>query len=907
MTDDALLKLWGKTDPNDPDAFHPLLYHMLDVAAVCEALLHRFPPPDPLSLQWVAYLASLHDIGKADPLFQGKVPELVEPLRDLGLDIPPSPDPFRHEARSAEWVMRHLMQSYGWNRRSAGVVSLALHGHHGDFASPGNAEEQTHPARFAQWHALRDALAAALFALLVPPPLRFDQFEDASVAGVRLSGVIVLADWIASNEELFHYRALAMEAPSPAHYLAAARVEAARVVGRLQLGTARPAPPETPPLSFPAIWPHLPDRRPTQRALEDVCLTNLPPPGLAIIEAPMGEGKTEAAIYLAEHWRRATGRDGAYIALPTAATSNQMHDRYAAFIAERHPAAARPRLVHGMAWLLDDDSPLAPPNLDADEEDAAEQARSLDWFRPTKRALLAPEGVGTIDQALMAALHVRHGFLRLLGLGSKVLIVDEVHAYDAYMTTILERLLAWCRALGTPVILLSATLSHAQKQRLAHAYAGSAPLPPAADVHDPYPLLTFVSPEGDARMAPVRGTDALRRRLRIQCHRGLLHDPDATARLVAVQVSAGGCACVLANTVNTAQAIYRALLRMRDSDPEFKDTLRDCELLLFHARFRAERRQDVERQVVDLFGSNARKEGKPTRPRRAILVATQVVEQSLDVDFDVMVSDLAPVDLLLQRSGRLHRHERGIRPTGSDPVLHVLLPDAGSYDFGNTGRIYQPEPLLRTLALLAAYPEFHLPAHFRPLIEGCYGEAPLPDGVVDPACLARAAADHQQALAREASLARQHLIPEPNPRAFRLTETGARPVDEADEGEAADYFHARTRLGDRTRAALALHDPDLVDVTRADYPPERALLRRLFLQKVDIPAWWLNGLLDAEGREPDFTGPKWLRHHLVIPMTDWEWRGLHQASDGHRRPVILRDDPALGLLRIAEGETNGDL
>jgi CRISPR-associated endonuclease/helicase Cas3 len=147
------------------------------------------------------------------------------------------------------------------------------------------------------------------------------------------------------------------------------------------------------------------------------------PPGLAIIEAPTGDGKTEAAIYLAEHWRRAAGRDGLYLALPTAATSNQMHARYAEFLRRRRPEV-RPLLVHGLAWLLDGASPVAgsETNGDADERHVARE-----WFRTTRRALLAPEGVGTVDQAMLAALHVKHGVLRLLGLSAKVLIIDEVH------------------------------------------------------------------------------------------------------------------------------------------------------------------------------------------------------------------------------------------------------------------------------------------------------------------------------------------------------------------------------------------------------------------------------------------------------------------------------------------------
>ncbi len=183
-------------------------------------------------------------------------------------------------------------------------------------------------------------------------------------------------------------------------------------------------------------------------------------PGLAIIEAPMGEGKTEAGIYLASQWMARAGLTGLYIGLPTAATSNQMHGRVVDFLS-KHDADATVRLVHGMAWLLDEQSPDKPPEIyGTTSNDASE------WFRPTRRSLLAPFGVGTVDQALLASLHVRFGLLRLFGLSRSVLIIDEVHAYDAYMTTILDSLLRWCAALGIPVILLSATLPAIRREQL---------------------------------------------------------------------------------------------------------------------------------------------------------------------------------------------------------------------------------------------------------------------------------------------------------------------------------------------------------------------------------------------------------------------------------------------------------
>jgi len=851
---------------------------MLDVAATCGALLPRFGAALPVPPAWVVYLAGIHDIGKADPFFQNKEPVLAERLREAGIDVPKTVWPFRHEARSADWLREHLTRGCGWANDVTDLACQAVRGHHGDFQvdEPRLDEPcQLHPI----WSELRNALAAAFADTLGVPSSPPAVPAHVSRAGAALAGLIVLSDWIASNPELFQYASLPRQVMTT-QYLAAAQDEARRALAHLHFD----GPPEpSAPRSFAAMWPKCRPLRPTQQALVALCERGVRP-GLAIIEAPPGDGKTEGAVYLAERWRHATRRNGAYLALPTAATSNQMHGRYAGFLATERPGTA-PVLVHGMAWLLDDASPTAISETygDADEPDLARN-----WFRNMRRALLAPEGVGTVDQALLAALHVKHGVLRLLGLASKVLIIDEVHAYDEYMSTIMRRLLEWCRAMEVPVILLSATLSSRQKRELAEAYGGAGALPQMAEL-EPYPLLTFVPLQGDTLTVPVQ--DTRRREVRLQRHPGLLFDAPGTASLAAEQVQGGGCASVVVNTVADAQAVYSALKAACPANTE---------LLLFHARFRAERRQEVEGLVVRRFGRDG-----AGRPARAILVATQVVEQSLDVDFDVMLSQLAPVDLLLQRAGRLHRHDRGPRPTGPEPVLHLLLPSDGCFDLGLTGRIYQHYPLLRTLALLHGRTALGLPADFRGLVEACYADGPIPKGVVPQQALTQAELDWGQARGEAEALARAHLIPVPSPREFRLALAPRRPVGEAEEGDAADYFHAQTRLGVPRTRALILHDKALAKLTHSDAAPSREALRRLMLQTADLPAWWLRGLKAADGLTDIREGPRWLRGWAIIEMPDADWRGV----DKQGRAVTLRDDPELGLLREisnTKGEADAD-
>jgi CRISPR-associated endonuclease/helicase Cas3 len=879
-------QLWAKSEP-----YHPLWCHLLDIAAVCKALMVRFGGIDPLPEAWVLYIVALHDIGKADVHFQNKNEEEAERLKAYGFCLPDEVTRFRHEARSADWMLESLRDA-GWDFAAADVVSKATRGHHGNFLA-GKAPdedycEQEYPKRMAIWAPLRQLLADLVRHVLNVQAFKLDRFESASAAGIKLTGLIVLSDWIASNNDVFRYDKLPREADTDDYYAAAVN-EGRLAVQRLALDIGTDQIAGSCPVPFKTIFPKIGEPRPSQRTLESLCLAGLPP-GLLIVEAPMGEGKTEGAFYVAEHWRRTAGRSGTYFALPTMATSNQMHGRYKEFLANRHPELPVPRLIHGMAWLVDKDTPESPPQIgDRGPAGLEERATSLEWFRNSKRALIAPEGVGTIDQILRGALNVKHGFLRFLGLSSRVLIMDEIHAYDEFMTTLIERVLEWCKALQIPVILLSATLSLRQKTRLVAAYGGTLPIIIRDEEEDPYPLVTFTGLNGETKVHKVQSSGSPRK-VHMACHVGVLGDSDAVADLAVESVKKGGCICVFANTVRSAQAIFEAVKRRR---------ARGCRIILYHARFRAEKREAIEKQVMRAFG---RGEGHK-RPRRAVLVATQVAEQSLDVDFDAMISELAPIDLLLQRSGRLHRHDR-VRPTGlEEPTLQILLPAPGEFkDFGGTGWVYEHEALLRTIALLYIKNEIELPTDFRPLVEGCYSDRMIdpcivPQDVLDIAQQVRIKAEEDQA-----NKARTHLIPEPDPSDFLLA-LAPRAKMEGEEGEGASYFRPQTRLGGDTFQALVLHDPALVALTRSDQPPRRAVLRKLFLQKVSLQNWWLLGVKPDHGYELMRPTGSWLRNHVVIPVVNGQWRGI--AKNGEI--VTLKDDRDLGLTLVKEEAFDGDV
>ncbi|MHB0999619.1 MAG: CRISPR-associated helicase Cas3' [Armatimonadota bacterium] len=870
------LKLWAKSNP-----YHPLWCHLLDTAAVCRYLLPKFGRIEAIPDSWMEYFAAMHDIGKADVCFQNKDPELADILRDNSLSLPVEIQPFRHEARSAKWLKKHLIDNCNLTESVAETISQGIRGHHADFNSNAYREDCDYPERYRTWQSIRKDLSDLVTRILGIDDVPFDvlEFVNSSVVGVKIAGITVLSDWIASNSELYKFTSISSN-NDPADYWNAACILADSTVQRLLPNPATDQYDLSTP-KFTDLWPACSELRASQKAVEDACVDGINP-GLAIIEAPMGEGKTEAAIYLAECWGKILKRDGVYIAMPTQATSNQMYGRYSEFLNRAKLNFSDPYLIHGMAWLIDDISPVNASNLCG--EDSDEESLSREWFHNAKRALLAEHGVGTIDQALMAALNVKFGFLRLLGLSSKILIIDEVHAYDEYITSILRRLLTWCRVLNIPVIMLSATLSGKQKKSLVEAYGGNTnSITFASD--DLYPLLTFVQFDGEALTRPADVSLCQKKTIGLEMHRGMLGDAPSTAKLAMDLVDHGGCACVLANTVNSAQSIFKELQAAGAED-----------IYLFHARFRAEKRNGVERDVLNLFGKDAGKNGNPLRPGKAILVATQVVEQSLDLDFDVMITELAPIDLLLQRSGRLHRHDRGDR---GNPILHVLLPESESDpQFGGTGYVYSKELLLRTMGVLRKNDQFNLPDDFRSLIEACYGDNPEMPSVISEDIMSEAIRDRTLKLAKERDEARRYLITEPCKDFFSLAEM-SKPVSENEDGEQVSYLRAQTRLGDDSRAVLVLNDDVLITAARSNQAPSRDILRRIFLQRVNIIAWQLTDVLPRDGYDAMFEGANWLRGSLVLPMRDRKWCGI----TGKDRQVEITDDDTLGIVyKMIAGE-----
>jgi CRISPR-associated endonuclease/helicase Cas3 len=370
-------------------------------------------------------------------------------------------------------------------------------------------------------------------------------------------------------------------------------------------------------------------------------------------------------------------------------------------------------LSHGAAALKDDYQNTVC-RLDQVYDQEGKGVFASEWHTARKRTLLSPYGVGTLDQGLMGVVRSRHQFVRLFGLAGRTIILDEIHAYDLYTSTLLERFLEWAAVLGSPVIALSATLPTTTRQRLLSAYASGCGQSPPALPAAQYPRITAFT-EGEAMAQSFAASEHVRRSLGIEWK----PDADWTADLEQLLAAEGGCVAIICSTVNRAQAVFQRL----------QSHFSDEELGLFHGRFLFKDRERIEQDCLRKFGK-----GKDHRPHRFVLVATQVIEQSLDVDFDLMISDLAPIDLLLQRSGRLHRHTRDWRPAAlNTPQLWIVDPvlkPESKADFQDSGYIYDRHILLRSWLTLRQRPHVELPEETDDLIESVYDlDKSIPEGL----------------------------------------------------------------------------------------------------------------------------------------------------------------------------------
>lgn len=919
-----LRSLWAKTSAPGPDdadrGTHPLACHLLDAASAAEALWEYALAPATRRLiaratggspesarRAVITLAAIHDLGKATPAFARRHAPSHDTLVAHGLRFPSVATETNHALLGGYLIKIHRQRIVANGdpslaKRAAEIVA----GHHGVFAAPteiggppiiegaGLRPPHDAPWRDAQGH-LVSRVADALHT--VSDGWGIDSLSDTDrPACAAISGLIIVADWLASSEDDFPY-ATAPELPNLTDYLQASRQRARRLLDRLAWHDL-PAP--DPAIPFDRLF----GLAGGPNALQAATRAPRPDgPALVVVEAPMGLGKTEAALDVFDRAARDAGQNGTYVGLPTQATANGLFDRLAAFVRRRHPhTTANVQLLHGQAQLAAAFAPLvttdATTNRDITptgihDDSTSDGTSSADgtvvaaaWFQGSRRGLLAPFGAGTVDQAMMAALRTRFLPLRLLGLAGKVIVVDEVHAYDIYMTTIIERLLAWLAALDCTVVLLSATLPRARRDDLAEAYRSGLlrriPLAleerpaPAATT---YPRVTWVTATATRTDAFALTTPS--RRVQLWRRPDPNADLDAFGSWLAATLAAGGCAVVICTTVRRAQALHRALSHWFDGDADDGEPILD----LFHARFPFAWREAIELRVRRRFGAPGRTVANPNgehipvrRPHRAVLVATQVVEQSLDLDFDLLVTESAPGDLLLQRMGRVHRHDRPVRPLGLEMPTVCLLepPDRadGTPDYARDQvAVYAEAPLLRAALALAGRNDLALPDDIDAIVEATYANG-RPEGVSDAWAARLADADAAVAThaADEATQAVNRVVPWPwtgtDLRELTAISNGGALAE--DDPSVHRYLRAQTRLGDESVALVCLlddghgvracGDPPGTDLppNALDAAPDHDITRRLLRAVVGVSD---RGLVPTLRATP--TPPGWARHPLL--------------------------------------------
>lgn len=742
--------LAAKSRQGQQDGWLPIWAHLFDAAGVMEQLLTRWCPNmagDRVRLsnqEWTrlcGFLALVHDIGKCTPVFQSKImvhiPELSARFEELGIEVPDNHaflDPGKTpHGLSGEAILLHLGCPPG--------VAAVVGAHHGRPQEIGDDVEEwleVYEENFygldgeessagEQWETLwKEWLDLALHACGYSGVEDLPQMDIPSQ--VLATGMLIMADWIASNPTYFPLLELGDTGRCLTYPL---RVQD----GWKKLNLPQRWHPDTACMDvlefqkrFGFIWNSV--QQEMVRAIEESRQ-----PGIFILEAQMGVGKTEAALAGAELIAGKLGCSGIFFGLPTQATANGIFPRLKQW-AQRQSEQARHgiRLAHGMAELNEAYQAVFH-GAAVQNEDAGEKGLVVHpWFEGRKQTLLSEFVIGTVDQLLMAALKQKYVMLRHLGLAGKVVIVDECHAYDAYMNRYLDRALNWLGTYGVPVILLSATLPARRRRELIFAYQNTAvPKEERLDweASQSYPLLTWTD-----------GSEVRQRDIQVDQPPRLVQMEQADGRqipaLVKQAVSKGGCVGIVVNTVRQAQQLAQELHDLFPGHP----------VLLIHSRLLMADRSEREAELLRVLGKGS----TPEQRNGVIVVGTQILEQSLDIDFDFLITQLCPMDLLLQRLGRLHRHERQ-RPEGLDKAVCAVL-DRDTPDDG-TIAVYGKWLLYRTSQLLPE--QIVLPTDISPLVQQTYRAGDEILSKEDPAFLFWQ--EHQQNVKQKESRAQGFRLP----------------------------------------------------------------------------------------------------------------------------------------------------
>ncbi|GAT17958.1 CRISPR-associated helicase Cas3' [Secundilactobacillus silagei] len=770
------LDLWAKKKTVEgKQLWLPLLAHLIDTEKTINFLFNTWLSSGTKKFlttsmseeklqKLVKFLGFFHDVGKSIPAFQ------VKPSFDGGKELDGAlvekliRDGFSNLDEDKEKI---LLSDYKKSPHAlAGAELLKIHkvpksvrsiiaGHHGDAGNETNYSQiEEFTSNYLQndndlgvqknWKEVQNQLFDYGMSRIGYQAVT-DIPTVTQPQAVILEGLLITADWLASSEFLGY------DQTKPLFSLISideslndidleSRFESAMNTWDLG-GHWYPPKVQSDADLYERRWGFKP--RPVQAALIDA-VSEAKDLGMMIIEAPTGVGKTEMALLSTEQLAYKTQHPGLFIGLPTQATSNAMFDRVQDWLnelAKDQDEHFPIKLMHGKAQFNESFKDL--PN--ASNVDDSGGVVVNDWFSG-KKSILSKFVVGTIDNLLLMGLKQKHLFLRHLGFSEKVVVIDEVHAYDSYMNQYLYKAIEWLGVYHVPIIILSATLPKQKRKDLINAYyhgkygkkmkalKTSYDLLPDWVKTQAYPLVTMLDGDQVEQISKFPGVSD-QKPLQIQVTR--INEDDSTLiETVLNSIKDGGIAGVIVNTVGRAQELANLVPK-------------EIKLMVLHSAFLAPDRAAKETELQNAIGKNGK------RPDKMIIIGTQVLEQSLDIDFDILFTDIAPMDLILQRAGRLHRHNISRPEALQIPRLYIMgIESMGEYEDGSE-TVYGKYLLMKTDYFLKETIEE--PKDVSNLVQAVY------DDQLDPQIkgIEKAKAKFEQNLAKEKVKARAFQIADP--------------------------------------------------------------------------------------------------------------------------------------------------
>lgn len=638
QTKEIAEKLWAKSPTDKQKGQKKLLIdHMIETGVVAGCLLSGVYKPllrqlsvlteieESALAKKIIFICAIHDIGKAHPIFQGRDTEIENTLKAIGLNqLTLGTKKIRHEKYVETIIKESYLLVCDANEENSNYIAQIISMHH-------QKEKQENNTKVAKiqdknknkrWSAIQKYLYHYMKEVFPFDDLNIIKQNNPHIFAIQnaILGILITSDWIASNEDVWKEQKSYKDFAEINDFLENRKKWVSLFLNAEHLKY----------LSIPAV----PDfkttfgftGRPVQKDVEDIVHHN--DVKVMLVESGCGSGKTEAALYAAAVLGHRYGLSGMYMGLPTGVSAAALQGRVEDFLCNKIKVdeITKTKLLTSQAIFLKES-----------EEDGSGDNLKSEWTDLSRQRLLYPYSIGTVDQVMTVARLVRFESLRMAGLSSKVLIIDEIHAYDIYMMAIIEKLIQICGELGVPVILLSATLPVTTKKNLFAIATGNNEI----TVHDGYPMISYVTKDN---IFHEKVSESYEKEKEIECEvLPILYNPECIAQNAIDAISNGGCLCIIMNTVKDAISVY---------DEAKKQSGDGCEILLYHARMPMSTRDKKSKRILKLFGKEW-----SNRPQRAIVIGTQVLEQSLDVDFDYMMTAICPIDLLLQRIGRYHRHE----------------------------------------------------------------------------------------------------------------------------------------------------------------------------------------------------------------------------------------------------------